>query len=179
MPAAQIRTDRRWDEVLEEHRDAIAGFLEVASRLDDGAWGEPWAPDKWTRGQVAQHLVLVYEALLKEVRTGERMTTRMPRWRQNMLRWIVLPHILFHRSFPGRPRSPREARPAEPLPPCAEVLRRLRELGERFETEVTQARRNGGGGLTHPYFGTIEPVRGMRFIAVHIEHHTRQIATRS
>lgn len=179
MPAAELRTDRHWDQAVEEHRDALIAFLEAAGRLDDRAWAEPWAPGKWTRGQVALHLALVYEALLKEVRTGERMGTRVPRWRQNLLRWIVLPHVLFHRSFPGRPRSPREARPAETTLPRAQTLQILRELGMTFEAEVTRARRAGGGSLFHPYFGSVEPVKGMRFVAVHIEHHTRQIATGS
>jgi hypothetical protein len=38
--------------------------------------------------------------------------------------------------------------------------------------------RSGTARLTHPYFGQIGAVRGMRFMAVHLEHHTRQIKSR-
>jgi hypothetical protein len=170
------RDDPRWDEVVDEHRAALAAFLDAAESLTEAAWREPWAPGKWTRAQIAEHLALAYEAALRELATGETMRVRMPAWRRNLLRWVLLPHILFHRSFPLRAVSPREIRPQEPARSRPEELRRLRELGERFERELDAGRRAGGGGISHPYFGRVGPVRGMRFMAVHIEHHTRQLA---
>ncbi|HEX8903733.1 MAG TPA: DinB family protein [Longimicrobiaceae bacterium] len=174
-PVPAERDDPRWDEAVEEHRAALAAFLDVAEGLSDEAWRSPWGPGKWTRAQVAEHLALAYEALLRELATGEGMRTRVPPWRQRLLRWVVLPHVLFHRSFPVRVASPREVRPPEPTMPRPQLLRRMRELGERFEQEHDRARRGGGGSLTHPYFGRVGPVKAMRFVAVHIEHHTRQI----
>jgi DinB superfamily len=171
------RDDPRWDEAVEEHRTALAAFLDAAEALDDDAWRSPWAPGKWTRAQVAEHLALTYEAALRELATGEAVRLRMTGWRQRVARWIVLPHILFHRTLPVRVRSPRETRPPEQVPARrAEVLRRVRDLGERCELELDRARRDGGGSLTHPYFGRLAPVKAMRFVAVHLEHHTRQIA---
>jgi len=177
-PALQTeRDDPRWDEAADEHRTALAAFLDAAESLSDERWSEPWVPGKWTRAQIAEHLALAYEAALRELATGEAMRARVPRWRQTLLRWVVLPHILFHRSFPLRAVSPREIRPPESTRSRREQLRRLRDLGERFEREVDAARRKGGGGISHPYFGRVGPVKGMRFMAVHIEHHTRQVAT--
>ncbi|HSU14707.1 DinB family protein [Longimicrobium sp.] len=170
------RDDPRWDEAVDEHRAALAAFLNAAEAATDEAWSAPWAPGKWTRAQIAEHLALAYEAALHEIRTGEAMRPRLPPWRQKLLRWVLLPHILFHRTFPLRAVSPREIRPPEATRPRREQLRRLRELGERFEVELDVARRGGGGGISHPYFGRVGPVKGMRFVAVHIEHHTRQIA---
>ena len=176
-PAVQAeRDDSRWDEAVDEHRAALAAFLDVAEQLDDEAWRGPWAPGKWTRAQIAEHLALAYEVLLRELATGEGVRPRLPPFRQKLLRWILLPHILFHRSFPVRVASPRETRPPVVTAPRPELLRRLRDLGERFERELDLARRAGGGSLTHPYFGRVGPVKAMRFIAVHIEHHTRQVA---
>ena len=79
--------------------------------------------------------------------------------------------------YPMRVVSPRESRPGDVTAPRVRVLRRLRELGERYEAEMERAIESGGGSLTHPYFGLIPPVKAMRLMAVHIEHHTRQIAT--
>ena len=170
------RDDPRWDEAVDEHRAALAAFLDAAEQMDDEAWRAPWAPGKWTRAEVAEHLALVYEAMLKELATGEGIRPRVPPWRQTLLRWVVLPHVLFHRTLPVRVASPRETRPPAVAVPRPQLLRRLRELGERFEHELDLARRGGGGFLTHPYFGRVGPVKGMRFVAVHIEHHTRQVA---
>jgi hypothetical protein len=172
------RDDPRWDDAVDEHRTALAAFLDTAEDLRDDDWAAPWAPGKWTRAQVAEHLALAYEAAIREVVSGETLSVKVPPFRQKILRWLVLPHILFHRTIPGRVRSPREIRPGEVTAPRAEVLRRLRGLGERFEHEMERGYRGGNARLTHPYFGQIGPVRGMRFMAVHLEHHTRQIKPR-
>jgi len=169
--------DPRWDEAVEEHRAALAAFLDVAEQLKEDAWGSPWGPGKWTRAQVAEHLALTYEIAIRELTTGEGLRVRVTGVRQRLLRWILMPHILFHRSLPVRVTAPREARPPEVTAPRGAILRRLRELGVRWEMEMERAIGAGGGGLTHPYFGTIPPVKAMRFMAVHIEHHTRQVAT--
>ena len=170
------RDDPRWDEAVEEHRAALAAFIDAAEELGDEAWRAPYKPGKWTRAQIAEHLALGYEAILRELSTGEAMRPKVGPWQQTLLRWVVLPHILFHRSFPLRSASPREIRPPEVTMPRPQLLRRMRELGERFEHELDLARRDGGGWLTHPYFGRVGPVKAMRFVAVHIEHHTRHIA---
>ena len=173
---AAPRDDPRWDEAVDEHRTALATFLDTAELLRDEAWNAPWAPGKWTRAQVAEHLALSYEVAIREVTGGQAMPTKLPPFRQKLLRIILLPHILFHRSIPLKPRSPREIRPGDAPAPRDELLRRLRDLGERFEREMERAYHSGGGGLTHPYFGKIGAVKGMRFVAVHLEHHTRQVA---
>jgi hypothetical protein len=177
QPTPAAAPDARWDEAVDEHRAALAAFLDTAERLKDDAWTAPWGPGKWSRAQVAEHLALVYEVAIREVTTGQGLRPRVTGVRQRLLRWVFLPHILFHRSLPMRVTAPREARPAEVTAPRSAVLRRLRELAVRWETEMERAIGAGGGGLTHPYFGTIPPVKAMRFMAVHIEHHTRQIAT--
>ena len=170
------RASRRWEEAYADHREALAAFLDTASALPDEAWEEPWGPGKWTRAQVAEHLSLAYEAVIHELQTGEGMALKLTPWRRNVTRWILLPHILFHRSFPLRAPSPREIRPREPRAPRAEALRQLRELGGRFEETMERAVREGGGWVTHPFFGRVAPLKSIRFMAVHLEHHRRQIA---
>jgi hypothetical protein len=177
-PAADDKRARnRWEAARDEHQVALAAYLDTAAALSDEAWTRPWAPGKWTPAQLTEHLSLAYEALLTELATGQGMREKLHGWRQRVTRWIFLPHILFHRSFPLKVRAPREIRPSDPATlPRPEALRRMRELGERAEQELDRARRAGGGWITHPYFGKIEPVKGLRFVAVHIEHHQRQVA---
>jgi hypothetical protein len=171
----QLVTSPRWEAASEEHRVALAAYLEAASRLDEADWERPWATGKWTPAQITEHLTMTYEALLTELCEGRAMKARLGPWKQTITRWIFLPHILFHRTFPMRVVAPRELRPGAPRAGQREALRLLEEAGERFEDRLGSAFCAGAGCLTHPYFGPVDPVRGLRFVAVHIEHHRRQI----
>ncbi|HEX7242669.1 MAG TPA: DinB family protein [Longimicrobiaceae bacterium] len=168
-------TDTRWDRAAAEHRAALRHFSERAGSLDPALWTEPRAEGKWSPAQIAEHLVLGYEALLRELAGEGAMRMPLPLWRSTLLRWVLLPHILYHRTLPLRARSPREMRPSDSPADRGEALRRLAEVTERFERALETAYRAGGGGITHPYFGRVRPVRGLRFLAVHVEHHTRQL----
>lgn len=176
MPTA-TRADTRWHAAVEEHQVAVAAYLDTAAALSDDAWARPWAPGKWTRAQVTEHVVLTYRALIAEVVEGTAMRLRMTRLRRAVLRTVLLPHILFHRTFPLKAVSPREVRPSDSGMGREEALRELRALAARFEEEAEKRRIRGGGQVTHPYFGAVDLTRGMRFCAVHLEHHRRQIAS--
>ena len=91
----------------------------------------------------------------------------------------MLPHMLFHRTFPRGARAPREVRPEDaPAPPArAGAGGAALCWASEFEREAARARAGGRKHVTHPYFGQIDLRRGMRFAAVHIEHHTRQLAS--
>lgn len=169
------RADPRWEAAADEHQVALASFLESAERVPASAWTRPRAPGKWSPAQITEHVSLAYEAVLGELAGGPPMAARMAPWRQALLRWILLPHMLFHRSFPVRAPAPRETRPGDGPADRRAALERLRALGERLEPELDRARRAGGHGITHPYFGTIPPLKALRFGAVHLEHHRRQL----
>ncbi|HLM68524.1 MAG TPA: DinB family protein, partial [Longimicrobium sp.] len=55
------------------------------------------------------------------------------------------------------------------------ALQALRDLGECFTAELAAAREQGSAGLTHPYFGRLEPIKALRFVAIHLDHHRKQI----
>ena len=52
---------------------------------------------------------------------------------------------------------------------------RPRVLGQAID--VVEIEDGGLRHVTHAYFGSLDLTRGMRLAAVHIEHHTRQLAT--
>lgn len=150
-------------------------FVAAADGVDAAAWARPPAPGKWSPAQTAEHLVLAYEAGLRELAGGAGIRPRATGWRQRLLRWVLLPHILFHRSFPLRAVSPREIRPGDAPPERAAVLARMRELAARAERELVAARVSGAR-VTHPYFGALPALVTLRFLAVHVEHHLRQLS---
>lgn len=169
------RAERRWAAAVREHNKALAGFTQAARRLSEAEWGAEIRPGAWTRGQIAEHLALAYEGLLRELAGEAPIRVVGSPLQQRLLRWFLLPHMLFHRSFPIRSRAVRELRPSgEPLDRGV-ALRRLNDAGGRFVLQLDAARHNGGARLHHPYFGAISPTRALRFCAVHVEHHTRQL----
>lgn len=183
MTAAGARTPRdqaRWKTAAEEHQAALAAFVETAAELDGESWQRPRGEGKWSPAQIVEHLALTYEAALRELEGAGAMQARVGPWQQRILRWFLLPHILYHRHFPLRSRSPREIRPAErPAAEPREALERLESLGERFEERLRATWEAGGGAITNPYFGSVPPLRALRFVAVHLEHHRRQLPVRS
>lgn len=173
---AVSRGDAGWKRAVEEHRDAVRRFVATAEGLGSDAWTRPRAPGQWTPAEIAEHLVLSYETALRELAGGPGIRPRATGWRQRLLRWVLLPHILFHRRFPVRAVAPREIRPTGAHGDRGAVLARMRELAARAERELDAAR--GTGALvTHPYFGGLPAVRTLRFLAIHIEHHLRQLSS--
>ena len=179
MPVvAGSRAEARWHAVVEEHQVALAAYLDAAERVPEAAWTRPYAPGRWTPAEITEHLAMTYRVFIGEVNGGPAMKLKLTPFRRRMLRLLMLPHMLFHRTFPRRAPAPREVRPGEgPFPPRAEALARMRALGEAIEREAERARAAGMKGVSHAYFGTIDLTRGMRLCAVHLEHHTRQVAT--
>jgi len=176
MPTSSSpRGQARWNAAADEHEVALAAYLDTAARLGADAWERPWGEGKWTPAEVTEHLTRAYEALLMELREGRAMELKMAPWRRTLTRWILLPHILFHRSFPIRAPSPREIRPKEVRGGRDIALQALRAQGEMFVRELGAARLQGHAGLTHPYFGKVEPIKVLRFVGIHIEHHRKQI----
>lgn len=165
------RERKGWERAVREHRAALSAFREIAEGAEQAWWREPVGEGKWTRAQVAEHLVLTYQAVLREVERGEAMAPRVGGAFRTVLRWLLLPHVLFHRSIPVRARAPREARPSPEGLDAAVAGERLPALGVELEGALGRRR---GAYVTHPYFGRVPALRALRFLTVHIEHHLRQ-----
>ena len=170
------RADARWRRAVEEHRDAVRRFVATAEGLGADAWTRPRASGKWSPAQTAEHLVLAYEAALRELSGAPGIRPLVTGLRRVVLRRVLLPHILFHRSFPLRAASPREIRPPAVHADRAAVLARMRELAVQAEREL-EAARSTGARVTHPYFGPLDALTSLRFLAVHLEHHLRQLSS--
>jgi hypothetical protein len=174
MAGPALSSHPKWQRALREHRAAVDRFVSEAEAVPEEAWARPRAPGKWSPGQIADHLARSYAAVLAELRGGEGIRPRVPGWQLRVLRWVMLPHILFHRSFPVRAPAAREIRPAAEAPARAEVLARLRALAGETEREMEAALARGAT-VGHPYFGPLPLRTALRFFAVHGEHHARQL----
>lgn len=162
-------------EVAAEHRAAIEAFARTAESLGGAEWNAAREPGKWTPAQIVQHLILSYEAGLRELDGGVGLTVVVPWWKRVALRWTILPRILAGR-FPSGAPAPREIRPkTSPESPEAAVGH-LRSCAERFTAGICAADRTAC--LTHPYFGKLRGPQILRFLAVHARHHHGQLPAR-
>lgn len=166
--------DRRWDAVIRQHRSALDEYVAAARALDADAWTRPRAEGAWSAAEITDHLTLAYDALLRELGGEAGMKPKLTRVHRAVLRWVLLPHILFHRTFPVRARAPRETRPSAGRE-REEAIAHLLARGEEFERRAWEARASGPDRLSHPYFGSVPLAKGVRFCAVHLDHHRRQV----
>ena len=76
-------SDPEFERLLSRHHEGVSRFVDAALRLDDVAWQARAAADKWCPGQVAEHVALTYDRLLKELfGVGEPPRIRVPFWQQ-------------------------------------------------------------------------------------------------
>lgn len=164
-----------WSEAVAAHAAAVASFARAAEQVPGGRWAEPLGPGKWAPGQVVVHLTLAYDALLRELSGGAPMRLRTAGWQRLLLRFTIRHRVLAGTYFPTGVRAPREARPPEEVPERAAAVARLREQAEAFVAALEEARRGRRVVLTHPYFGGMDDVEGLRFCAAHLRHHQAQL----
>lgn len=173
--AVGAKLDGVFQGALREHRAAVEAYLSLIDGMDDAAWVRPHLPGKWSPAQITEHLALGYEAVVRELRGEGAMRLRAAPWLRAVLRWLYLPHALFHRSLPVRAVAPREMRPVSETIEKPAARARLDAAVRRFEEEAAAARLRGAPTrITHPYFGPVPLARAIRFLAVHVEHHQRQ-----
>ena len=174
--SARETGEKEWAKAIAGHAGAISDYLRTAALLDETAWRIPAAPGKWTPAEITEHLVRTYQVSLEQIRGGPGLEPRVGAFLRQILRLAILPRIFRTRRLPRGARAPREIRPIDPRLPLQKALEQLRDLGGEFEREMSTRRIDGELRLTHHIFGELEPVRGVDFIAIHIEHHGRQLS---
>jgi hypothetical protein len=165
----------RWADACGRHREAAALFVSRAERVASERWKAAPAPGKWSPAEIAEHLSLTYAHLLGELHGGQPVRVRGSWLFRLLARYKFLPPLLRDGTIPPGVRAPREVRPQLPSEDREAALKRFRALAVEFEGEITRRRAAGGGHLTHPYFGRLDADRGIRFVEVHIRHHTGQL----
>jgi hypothetical protein len=162
----------RLTRLLEEHRAAVREYMDRAGAIDDVRWFTPRAEGKWTPAQETRHVILVYEALHRELSGGVALRLLGSPWRRRIWRVLALPSILWRRRIPRAARAPRELRPPEEAARAGELLPVLQERSESFDRTFVQAwTSTPGKRLTHPYFGTLSLEQSIRLLTVHTRHH--------
>jgi hypothetical protein len=124
---------------------------------------------------VTDHLNRTYEVIIGELKGQKGLRIRSPWLLRQVLRQTVLRSIYRKRALPKGARAPSEISPRVIEERQSMSVERFTSLAREFE-ETVSANRESGQKLTHHIFGEIDLLPGLDFIAIHIEHHHRQIA---
>jgi len=163
------------DDASAAHRAAIDRAAADFERIAGAAWERPLRPGKWSAAEIAQHLVLSYAPAMSELAGGPGYRRRLSPLMTRLARWVALRGILTGKRFPAGGKSPPEARPAGPFPAPAEAASRLRSAAASFERAICEAHRTGGGRITNAYFGSLTAPQALQLVAMHAEHHRKQL----
>jgi hypothetical protein len=163
---------RRLDRRLADHRASVREFIERASAVPTDRWLLPRAEGKWTPAQEARHLLLTYQAAMRDLRREHRMQLRGSRLRRMVWKMVGLSWIIWRRRIPRPVRAPREVRPAWESADAAQLLPELQRSTEEFEAVFARKWSDEPETrLTHPFFGAITLDDAIRVLAVHNRHH--------
>lgn len=157
-----------------DHDVAVQEFLGRAAAVASDRWHTPRAEGKWSPAQETKHVVLAYEAYVRDLRGEGAMRTKGRWWQRRLWRWLVLPRLLAGHWPTRKVRAPREIRPEEQPGAKAPLLAELRHRVETFESTVLATQRvDPGRRVTHPFFDRIDLATLIRLSAAHTRHHAR------
>jgi uncharacterized damage-inducible protein DinB len=157
---------------LSDHQAAVREFIERASALGGAQWLTPRAEGKWTPAQETRHVILTYEAFLRELKGGAPMRLRGNRWKRRLWRWIGLSQILWRKRIPVAVHAPREIRPELEVATSTDLLAQLADRAEDFDVTFAKTwRSEPRRRVTHPLFGQLTLDHVIRLLSVHTRHH--------
>lgn len=158
--------------VLHAHHQAVQAFLASADAVPPAQWDRPRAAGKWSPGQIAEHLVLAYEAS-RDVLRGRANGPAAPRLLRPLLRTFLLKPVLRLRRFPLGSKSPAVLQPGSSPAPAPVLLERLQAAAAAFEGDVAAADRTT---VDHPAFGRLAVADLVRLQEIHTQHHRKQMS---
>lgn len=165
-------SDATLDRAIASHRAASDAFIAAAEDVAPAKWNTPRGLGKWTPGQEVTHIILVYEALARDLRGGDPVRLVGTRWKRILWRAIGLTMILGLRKMPKGALAFRESRPSESTVDRASLVATVRARMNEFDAAYRDAwRDNPRKRVTHPYFGTLSLPQAIVMADVHTLHH--------
>ena len=161
--------------VLKLMQDSHKETLDLLKGLSDAQWNYKPSPDKWSVGEVAEHIWLA-EGLLFAAMENALKTPENPNWEeQTKGKNERVVNILTNRT--GKAQAPETIKPTGKT--RAEIMKGLAEARDKsvkFAKE-TKAAMNSHT-LDHPFkvFGTLSAYQWLIYIPAHNLRHNQQIA---
>ena len=156
---------------LADNRAAVDDLIAAAERSEAG-WTTPRAPKKWSPSQVVEHMAISMEQSANVVAGVPSKFPSLPRFVRPVVR-LVFRWILRRQSFPKAKTPPPFDPAAGPATP-AEGRVRLEEAATKFDQKCRTCATDDGA-VESTVFGTVPLDDYVRFQALHVRHHIKQL----
>ncbi|MCH7717020.1 MAG: DUF1569 domain-containing protein [Gemmatimonadetes bacterium] len=156
---------------LADNRAAVDDLIAAAEK-SESVWTTPRAPRKWSPSQVVEHVALSLEESANVAAGVPSKFPSLPRLIRPVVR-LVFRWILRRQSFP-KGKTPKPFDPAAGSATPAEARVRLEEAATKFDQKCRTCAA-GGGAVASTVFGTISVDDYVRFQALHVRHHMKQL----
>ena len=168
-------TQKERDQVIQLLKDSQQEFVKAVTDLTDEQWRWKPSPERWSVGEVAEHVMLAETALFSKMQEAIDKPAN-PDWEQKtkgkteLLLQVMAPRL-------GKAKSPEEIVPAGKLT-RAEVMSgfakvRARTLAFAEETQIALKEHTS----EHPFqfFNTLNGYQWLIYIPLHNMRHDKQI----
>ena len=156
---------------LTDNRAAVDDLIATAER-SASVWTTPRSPGKWSPSQVVEHVARSMEESANVAAGVPSKFPSLPRLIRPVVR-LIFRWILRRQSFP-KGKTPKPFDPATGSATPAEARVRLEEATTKFDQECRTCA-GDGGAVESTVFGTIPLDDYVRFQALHVRHHTKQL----
>ena len=165
-------TEGRWQSLLDDHAASVREFVAKAGGVGDARWLVPRAEGKWTPAQETRHLILAYDAFLRDASGTGKMRLKGTRLKRRIWRLFGLTAILWRKRIPVAARAPRESTPEWEHATSEELIPLFQNRAAQFAETITRIQKSEPNRtFTHPYFGELAIEQTLTLVAVHNRHH--------
>ena len=158
---------------LANNHTAVDEMIAAANK-SESVWTTPRAQDKWSPSQVVEHTALVLEQSANVVSGTPSKFPSLPRLARPLVR-LVFKWILRKQSFP-KGKTPKPFDPAAGPGTPAEARVRLEGAEATFDQACRTCAKDRSD-VTSTVFGRIQLEDYVKFQALHVRHHIKQMQT--
>jgi len=175
LAADPSMTPQERSQIIQLMKDSEKEFLQAVRDLTDEQWQWKPAPERWSVGEVAEHIVLSEGALFAKVQEALRNPPNADWEKKTEGKTEFLLRVMAPRL--GKAQAPEEIQPQGKLTRTEIMTRfaegRLRSL--RFAEETKATLKDHTAEHPFPIFNTLNAYQWLLYIPLHNQRHDKQI----
>ncbi len=162
------------DDALIANKEAAKRFLARARTVPAEQWANPVASGKWSPAQLFDHVAVTTEVALNAIK-GDKAMGSIPRIFRPIARRFILKPTLVKGELPAKMKGPAIFAPSQQHIALDVSAGRLNRAVTDLETHVRGLAASGTELFEHGFFGWVAIADYVRFNALHLIHHEKQL----